>query len=105
MNSILVLYPIQPYADVLMGKREFPDIKVKYAQIYQNLLNKRYPGYQIIWMMFSNPQSAGNPDLTQLWQGISLEEEDIVGSCGVTFKEHCGRKTYPDPKVVLKACP
>ena len=33
MKSVLILYPIQPYADVLVGGGESPKIKRKYASI------------------------------------------------------------------------
>lgn len=105
MKSLLVLYPIQPYADVLMSRREFPEIKTEYARIYQRLINKRYPGFQLIWLMFSEPQSPKKPDMSQLWQGISIKQSDIIWACGINFEEHCKKKLYPDPKTILDSCP
>jgi hypothetical protein len=105
MKSVLVLYPIQPYADVLMGEKESPEIKVKYAQLYEHLVRNRYPGFRIIWVMFSKPNSCGIADLSQLWSGISIKKSDIVCSCGVSFEDHCGLKRYPNPRIILDACP
>lgn len=101
MKSILVLYPIQPYVDVLTRNRE----KARYARIYQNLIHKRYPGFQLIWMMFSESQSPEKPDMSQLWQGISIGKDDIVGACGVSFSEHCKKEIYPNPETILSFCP
>ena len=105
MKSLLVLYPIQPYADVLMGSKESSEIKKKYAQIYQYFIYKRYPDFRLIWMMFSDPQSLDKPDMSQLWQGISIKEDDIIGACGVSFNEHCKKKLYPNPETILSVCP
>jgi hypothetical protein len=104
MNTLLVLYPIQPIADVLMGRRTAEEIKVKYPEIYQLLISKRYPDFRIVWMMFAKAESAG-PDMSLLWRGISIKESDIVGSCGITFERQCKEKVYPDPKVILDFCP
>jgi hypothetical protein len=105
MKSLLVLYPIQPYADILMGKKELPEIKIKYARIYQLLIHKRYPDFQLIWMMFFGPQSPKKPDMSQLWQGISIKKDDVVGACGIGFNEHCQKRLYPDSETILLACP
>ena len=105
MKSLLVLYPIQPYADALVSKKESPEIKIKYAQIYQRLMFKRYPDFQLIWMMFSEPQLPEKPDTSQLWQGISIKKDDIVRACGISFNEHCEKKLYPNPETILDACP
>jgi len=105
MKALLVLYPIQPYASVLMGEKELPGIKMKYAQIYQRLIYKRYPDFQLIWVMFSEPQSPEKPDMSQLWQGISIKKYDIVLACGISFNEHYKKKLYPNPKTILDACP
>lgn len=101
MKSFLVLYPVQPYVDVLTGNEE----KARYARIYQNLIHKRYLGFQLIWMMFSEPQSPEKPDMSLLWQGISIEKADIIGACGVSFSDHCKKKIYPDPETILSFCP
>jgi len=105
MKSLLVLYPIQPYADALMFSQDPPEIKIKYAQIYQRLISKRYPGFKLIWMMFSEPQLPEKPDMSQLWRGISIKKDDIIGACGVNFDEHCKKKLYPNPKTIIDTCP
>ena len=106
MKSVLVLYPIQPYADVLIGANEAPEIKIKYAQIYQHILSKRYFSFRLIWVMFSESQSMDKPDISQLWQGISIDEKnDIVGACGVSFNDHCRDKLYPNSESIVKLCP
>jgi len=102
VKSLLVLYPIQPYAEALMVRTELPGIK--YAWIYQQLMRRRYPDFQIIWVMFSEIRFLEKPDMSQLWEGISIEKDDIVLACGTSFKEHCAEKAYPDPKTILKAC-
>jgi len=88
-----------------MGYRELPEIKEKYTLIYQNLVSRRYPDFQLVYIMFSEDGNPENPDMSQLWQGISIREQDIVGACGVSFKEHCGKKIYPDPERSISFCP
>ena len=105
MKTLLVLYPIQPYVDGLMTGRESPEIEEEYARIYQCLIAERYPNFQIVWIMFSGFLSATDPDMSQLWRGISIKESDIVAACGVSFKEHCGENKYPDPEDIIKSCP
>jgi len=104
MKSVLVLYPIQPYVNELMFP-VFSEIDIKYAKIYQRLISKRYSGFQLIWIMFSEPQSSNKPDMSQLWQGISIKKDDIVWSCGISFDKHCKKQLYPDSKTILDACP
>ena len=101
----MFLYPIQQYANILIGSRELPEIKEKYALICQSLISRRYPGFQLIYIMFSKDGNPENPDMSQLWQGISIKEQDIVGVCGVSFKEHCEKEIYPDPERVISFCP
>jgi len=103
METLLILYPIQPYAEVLMFRQDHSG--TKYAEIYQRLIANRYQNTRLIWMMFSEKESPRNPDLSQLWRGISVGENDVIGACGVSFEEHCGQKKYPDPKTVIEACP
>ncbi len=105
MKTLLVLYPIQPYTDGLMTGRESLEIKDEYARIYQVLIAERYPDFQIVWIMFSRPWSITDPDMSQLWKGISIKKSDIVAACGVSFEEHCGKNKYPDPKDIIKSCP
>ncbi|MFH1423849.1 MAG: hypothetical protein ABIG29_02770 [Candidatus Nealsonbacteria bacterium] len=105
MKTLLVLYPIEPYINALIRGRELPEIKIKYAQIYQYLISKRYPDFKLIWMMFSEAQSPKKPDMSQLWRGISIKKDDIVGACGISFDEHCKKKLYPDPETIIDACP
>jgi len=40
MKSVLILYPIQPYIDALIGEEESPEIKVRYVEMYQELIRK-----------------------------------------------------------------
>jgi len=103
METILVLYPIQPYADVLMFRADRSG--TEYAEIYQKLISERYRNPRLVWMMFAEKESQRKPDLSQLWRGISIGKNDVIGSCGVSFEEHCEQKRYPDPKTVIEACP
>ena len=96
MKSVLILYPIQPYADVLVSRKESPKIKRKYASIYQNLIRARYPGFQVTYLMFSKKEMLAEPDMNLLWDGISINKNDRVVACGVSFDEHCSKKKYPD---------
>lgn len=101
----MFLYPIQPYANVLMGSVELPEVKKRYTLIYQNLVSRRYSDFQLVYIMFSEDGNPENPDMSQLWEGISIREQDIVGACGISFKEHCEKKIYPDPKKIISFCP
>lgn len=105
MKYLLILYPIQSYADVLIGKAELPEIKVRYAEIYQELIRKRYHNFQMVCVMFSAPEDPTKADVSQLWQGFSVNGEDIIGACGVTFEDHCKKRIYPKEDKILKLCP
>ena len=105
MKSILILYPIQPYADALVDKEELPEVKIRYAEIYQELIRKRYPDFQMICMMFSAPEDLAKPDISQLWKGFSVNGDDIIGACGVTFEDHCKKRIYPKEEKILDLCP
>ncbi len=105
MKSVLVLYPIQPYADALVSKKELPEIKVRYAEIYQELIRRRYPGFQTVYVMFSAPEDPTKPDMSQLWKGFSVNGTDIIGACGVTFNDHCKKYIYPKENKILELCP
>ena len=103
MKSLLVLYPIQPYAESLMVRGEL--FAIKYAQTYQRLIHKRYPDFRTVWVMFSEEQCPEKPDMSQLWQGILIKKDDIVCACGISFSELCGKRTYSNPKIILDVCP
>lgn len=105
MKSLLILYPIQPYADSLIGNEELPAVKIKFAQIYQDLIEKRYPDYRKIYVLFSTSDNSENADLSQLWQGLLLNGTDIIGSCGITFERHCKDYLYPKQKRIIDLCP
>jgi hypothetical protein len=100
MKTVLILYPIQPYADALM----YPRIDIeKYAKFYQRLIRKRYPDFQLIWVLFSGEESI-KPDLSELWSGITIGKKDLIVACGISFKTHCELKRYPDPQTVIDGC-
>ncbi len=105
MKYFLLLYPIQPYADVLIGKEELPEIKVRYAEIYQELIRRRYPDFRMVCVMFSAPEDLTKPDTSQLWKGFSVNGKDIIGACGVTFGDHCKKRIYPKGDKILELCP
>ncbi len=105
MKSILILYPIQPYADALVDEEELPEVKVRYAEIYQELIRKRYPDFQMICVMFSAPGDLVKPDISQLLKGFSVNGNDIIGACGVTFEDHCKKRIYPKEEKILDLCP
>jgi hypothetical protein len=106
VNALLILYPIQPYAGTLMmGPKEPQEIKVKYAEVYQQLMHKRYPGFKTIWIMFSMPGFPELPDMSILWEDILIGVNDIVSACGISFEENHKEKKYPNPKTIIDACP
>ena len=105
MKSIIILYPIQEYVDALIDSRELPEIKEKYISIYQNLIHQRYPDFQLIYVMFSENENPENPNMSQLWQGISIEEKDIIGACGISLSQHCQEQIYPNPEKIIDLCP
>jgi hypothetical protein len=105
MKSILVLYPIQPYADVLIGEEELPEIKVRYGEIYQGFIRKRYPNFQMVCVMFSASGDLAKPDTFQLLKGFSVNGSDIIGACGVTFEHHCKKHIYPKEEKIIGLCP
>ena len=95
---------MQGYADVLMGSIKSPE-KEKYVSIYQNLIRQRYPDFQLIYIMFSENENTEKPDMSRLWQGISIEEKDIIGACGVSFDQHYQEEAYPNPERIISFCP
>lgn len=105
MKCLLLLYPIQPYADALISKEELPEIKVRYAEIYQELIRRRYPDFRMVCVMFSAPEDLTKPDTSQLWKGFSVNGNDIIGACGVTFEDHCKKRIYPKGDKILELCP
>ena len=105
METVLILYPIQPYADVLMGTQELPEVKLEYARIYQRLVKERYPDSRMVYAMFSVPEDPDIADMSQLWNGFSINGKDTVAACGVSFQKHCKSRIYPDPKTIVDFCP
>lgn len=105
MKSIIVLYPIQNYVDILMRLEESLQIKEKYVSIYQRLLWQRYHDFQLVYIIFSQNRDSEKPDISRLWQGIIIREKDIIGACGVNFEDHCQEKLYPDPDRIISFCP
>jgi len=103
VKSLLVLYPIQPYTESLMVGAEL--FATKYARAYQYLIHRRYPDFKNVWVMFSEEGYPERPDMSQLWQGISIKKDDIVCACGTSFAELCGERIYSNPKTILAACP
>jgi hypothetical protein len=105
MNSVLILYPVQPYVNSEIFLKESPEINLKYAEIYQELLRARYPGFQLVCVMFSEQYDPEKPDLSQPWQGFDIRDNDIVGSCGVSFNDLTEKRKYPKPKKIISLCP
>ncbi len=104
MKTVLILYPIQPYVDSEMIGTESSQIKTKYAQIYQDLIRQRYPGFQAVYLLFSAAADPQRPDLSQLWPGFSINEGEVVGACGLSFQDQCQSRQYPDPQRVIDLC-
>jgi hypothetical protein len=106
VKSLLILYPIQPYADALIWEKAgIPKADVRYAKMYQELIRKRYPDFQMVCVMFSAPENPAKPDISQLWRGFSVNGNDIIGACGVTFRDHCWKHVYPKASKILDLCP
>ena len=85
MKVLLILYPINPYVDFLIGRSRLPRAKEKFANLYQHLINKRYPGFKRVFVLFSNSRNPAKPYMPQLWKGINIAPSDIVGSAGVNI--------------------
>jgi len=105
MKVLLILYPIKHYVNVLIGKKESPEIKRKIATFYQRLIEKRYLDFQRVFVLFSETKNSTKPNRPQLWEGVSLRNNDIVGACGITFKNHRENKLYPEQSNILALCP
>lgn len=104
VKYLLLLYPIQPYVDVLIDG-EPPEVKARSAALYKEIVRKRYPDFQVVCVFFSKSGERKEPDLTQKWNLFSLEENYIIGACGVTFTDHCDNRTYPKESDILALCP
>lgn len=104
MKYFLLLYPIQPYVDVFING-EPPEEKVRFAEFYQKLIQKRYARFQVVCVFFSKPGEIKESDLSQRWNHFPLKEDYIIGACGVTFTDHCERRVYPKEGDILALCP
>ena len=100
----MLLYLIQPYVDVFIG-REPPEVKTRFAALYKKIVQERYPGFQVICVFFSEPGKKEEPDLSQKWDLFSPEENYTIGACGVTFTDHCDKRVYPKESDILLLCP
>ncbi|MCH8741713.1 hypothetical protein IH779_02335 [Patescibacteria group bacterium] len=104
MKYILLLYLIQPYVDVRIGE-ESPETKARFAALYKKIVRERYPGFQVVCVFFSEPGEKKKPDISQMWDLFSLEENYTIGACGVTFTNHCDKREYPKESDILALCP
>jgi len=55
--------------------------------------------------MFSASEDPSKADMSQLCKGFLVNENDIIGACGVTFKEHCEKRIYPEEDKIFELCP
>jgi hypothetical protein len=104
LKILLILYPIEPIINVLVGSREPKENKLKIVKFYQKLMTNRYPDFQRVYIFFSAPEDLKKPDLLQACEGFLIEDEDVFGACGVTFTNHCQNRVYPKGKTILAAC-
>ncbi len=105
MKVLLILYPINPYVNFLIRKKRFPKTKERIASFYQHLINKRYPGFQIVFVLFSKNRNSAKPNMSQLWKGINIKASDIVGSAGVTYRNFRYNWQRPKHADIFALCP
>ena len=105
MKTLLILYPLEPIINVLIGSQTPKEDKLEIVGFYRKFMRERYPDFQRVYVFFSVPGNLRKPDLSQACEGFQIEEEDITGACGVTFANHCQNKVYPRGKTILASCP
>ncbi len=105
MKTLLVLYPIEPITSGLIGWTEMKEEKIEIINLYQKLMLKRYKDFQRVYVFFSEPGNCQKPDISQASEGLVISDRDIIGSCGITFENHCQNKVYPKAKDILDLCP
>ncbi len=104
MKYLLILYPIRPYVDVLIGSWFRKEYK-KFALLYKDMIKKRYSNFKVICVFFSKDGETNNPDTAQDWDMFSQEKNYTIGACGVSFYDHCKKEIYPNPKRIISLCP
>ena len=111
MKVLVFLYPIKEYVDASLNRYRDSETPKEYARYkperFCQILDRRYrrKGYKIIWIMFSEKDERSEPDGSQLSEFMSIEAKDEVFANGVTFKDHCSFKLYPDPNHILRCLP
>ncbi len=105
MKILLILYPIKPYMDELIGEEKLPKEKEKIYKFYQTLIRKRYPDFQKVFILFSDKSNLTSPDISQLPKGFNFQDGDIIKASGITFYDHYKNHLYPKQSDLLALCP
>lgn len=106
MKVFLFLYPIREYVEACLEQTFFSYKGHKPERLGQ-IINVRYRqrGYQVIWLLFSDPQAPSQPNLSQISDIFRISEKDSYLACGVTFAFHCSKEIYPDSDDIVKQLP
>lgn len=122
MKIFLFLFPIHAY----VNPEPFLGICSDYEKLLAQgddpgrinaLIHARYRerDYKVTWVLFSKPEMREEPDVRLVSQLFTLSDtpslfalsfdEDVVITCGVTFKEHFRDRWYPNPTHILSQLP
>jgi hypothetical protein len=105
VKQILILYPIAPYIEALLGKGGMTEEKMaSIRKRYQEIMAARYPFHRRVWVFFSKEGAPKEPNLALQWKHLVPNEGDATGTCGVSFTMHCNNRVYPHEEDVLALC-
>lgn len=107
MKVYLFLYPIKEYIySLLLMWPTFSFHEHQPSEI-NRLIRARYRdrGFQIWWLLFSDPDDPGKPDLTRIFEDMDIREEDILLPCGVNFQDHVKKRLYPSSDRIVNQLP
>ncbi len=107
MKVYLFLYPIKEYIYSLLLMWPTFSFNEHQASEINRLIRARYRerGYQIWWLLFSDPNDLEKPDLTRIFDGMNILEGDTLIPCGITFQDHISKKLYADSERVVDRLP
>jgi len=101
VKYLLVLYPIKEYFENDL-KHEQPEMVVKMVENYNDLIRKRWKGYNVVFVLFSHETGWKiAPSIHQMWGGIRTYPGDVFLSCGVKWKDHTEKLVYPKPMNIV----
>ena len=107
MKIFLFLYPIKQYFKSEINNSFLFRKKNHDPKRINSIINARYreKGYQMAWLMFSDPNEALRPDISSVSDYVEILKDDIIIVSGVSFEKHLKEKKYPEYVFILAQMP